>query len=120
MEVATLLTFQFTDGAQVEIVPDGASMNTPRLNWNVDCFDTVTLFISVPFTYRVLVPKDDGLGISDPLLEHVEDAHVELLYEYEQDTDDPHDMYGDQEDMVDEANGVRISILSSGLRAIEV
>ena len=115
-----MLMFQFTDGAQAEIVPDGARMNTPRLNWNVDCFDTVVLFISVPFTYSVLVPKDTGLGISDPLLEHVEDAHVELLYEYEQDTAVPHDMYGDQEDTVEEAKGVRMSILSSGLKAVEV
>ena len=92
VEVATLLTFQLTDGAQMEIVPAGASMNTPRLYWNVDCFDTVILFMSVPFTYSVLVPKDDGLGMSLPLFAHVEDAHVELSYEYEHDTDVPHDM----------------------------
>ena len=54
------------------------------------------LFVSVPFTYRVLVPKDDGLGMSLPLLEHVEDAHVELSYEYEHEMDVPQDMYGDQ------------------------
>ena len=92
VEVATLLTFQLTDGAQVEIDPAGARINTPRLYWNVDCFDTVILFMSVPFTYSVLVPKDDGLGISDPLLKHVEDAHVELSYEYEHDIAVPHDM----------------------------
>ena len=97
VEVATLLTFQLTDGAQVEIVPAGARMNTPRLYWNVDCFDTVMLFISVPLTYSVLVPKDAGLGISLPLLEHVEDAHVELSHEYEHETAVPHDIVGDQE-----------------------
>ena len=118
--MATLLTFQLTDGDQVEISPMGARINTPRLYWNVDCFDTVVLFISVPLTYRVLVPKDDGLGISLPLFAHVEDAHVVLSYEYEHDIAVPHDMYGVQYEMVVVESGARMSILSSGLNEVEV
>ena len=120
VEVATLLTFQLTDGAQVVIVPAGAIINTPRLYWNVDCFDTVTLLVSVPLTYRVLVPKDDGLGISLPLLEHVEDVHVELFHEYSHDTDVPHDTIGVQYEMVVVDSGARMSIFRSELKSVEV
>ena len=74
------------------IGPAGDMITTPRLYWNVELAVMVVLFISVPFTYRVLVPNDDGFGISVPLFEQVDDAHVMLLYEYEQETAVPKEM----------------------------
>ena len=49
-----------------------------------------TLLISDPFTYNVLVPYVTGLGISDPLFAHVDDAHSELSHEYSHETAVPH------------------------------
>ena len=73
--------------------------------------------MSVPRTYNVLVPYDDGRVISLPLFAHVEDAHVELSYEYSQDTAVPHDMYGVHTDTDDEAEGVSMFILSAGFNS---
>ena len=96
-------------------------MNTPRLYWNVDDAVAVVLFISAPRTQRVLVPKDDGFGISDPLFAQVDDDHVDpLFHEYSQDIAVPQDMYGFQYERVDDDNGARMFILSSGFKAEDV
>ena len=78
------------------------------------------LFISVPFTYSVLVPDDAGRDMSVPLFAQLSVFQSVLFHEYEHETAVPKETKGFQYNTVDEARGVRMSTLSSGLKAEEV
>ena len=78
------------------------------------------LFMSVPFTYNVLVPDDAGRDISVPLFEQFSVFQSIPFHEYEHETAVPKETKGFQYNTVDEARGVRMSTLSSGLKAEEV
>ncbi len=74
------------------------------------------LFISVPFTYNVLVPDDVGRDMSTPLFEQLSVFQSVPFHEYEHETAVPKETKGFQYIILDVDEGVRIFTTRPALR----